>query len=535
MASPDGRYWITFNGEIYNFQALRTELQHQGETFTSHTDTEVLLKLYQRYGGRCLDRLRGMYALAIWDEQEQYCFMARDPLGIKPLYYWHSGTTFIFASELLAVMASGLPAKQLNPQGLLGYLLTGSVPEPHTLIEGIHCLPAGQWLSWHQGTLKQQQYWQINFQPASNLSAEQAIHITRHALLDSVRHHFISDVPVGFFLSGGIDSSSIVALATQVQSSQLRTYSIAFEETEWNEGELAQRVANHFGMEHTEYKITAKMGRSLLPHFLESIDQPSIDGFNTFCVAKIAHELGTKVVLSGLGGDELFGGYRSFQMLPKMARWGIYIQTIPFLNRLIGQVLTYQKQFPKIHRLADFLLGEPNLFNAYTSFRGIFSYPEAIQILQTFACHLSIDSKPLGSYQPSTFPSAQDEVSYLELSRYMRNQLLRDSDVMSMQWGLELRVPLVDRVLLEAIAKIPSHLRLEAGKQILIKSIPELPDWLLNRPKRGFFFPYSQWMETEWQDYFSDRVAPVGINLQPWYRRWSLFILKYWWNSIDAL
>ena len=206
MSTPDGRYWITFNGEIYNFRQLRHELETKGEQFHSQTDTEVILKLYQHQGAECVKHLRGMFAFAIWDNQEQTCFIARDPLGIKPLYYWQSGSTLVFASELRAILASKLPKIDLNPQGLYGYLVSGSVPEPYTLIEGIHCLPAGHWLHWRSDKFIQQQYWQIDFTPET-ISHTEAQEKVRKALIDSTEHHFISDVPVGIFLSGGIDSS----------------------------------------------------------------------------------------------------------------------------------------------------------------------------------------------------------------------------------------------------------------------------------------------------------------------------------------
>jgi asparagine synthase (glutamine-hydrolysing) len=335
MSTSDGRYSITFNGEIYNFQQLRQNLIDQGEKFHSQTDTEVILKLYQRIGADCVHHLRGMFAFAIWDDWEKTCFLARDPLGIKPLYYWQSGTTLVFASELRAVLASGLPGVNLSPEGLYGYLTTGSVPEPYTLIADIHCLAAGHWLYWQNGNITKKQYWQINFTP-EEISPPEAREIVRTALVDSIQHHFISDVPVGIFLSGGIDSTTILALATQTQQSQLSTYSITFAESEYNEGELAQKVANHFGAKHTEYQVTASFAKDIFPNFLAAIDQPSIDGFNTFCVSKVAHDQGMKVVLSGLGGDEIFGGYQSFQKVPQMVSFSKNTKFLPWLRTGFG-------------------------------------------------------------------------------------------------------------------------------------------------------------------------------------------------------
>lgn len=531
MSTDNGRYWITFNGEIYNFQELRSQLENQGEKFHSQTDTEVILKLYQRLGKNCLDRLRGMFAFAIWDNLEKTCFLARDPLGIKPLYYWQKDSTLIFASELKAILSTNLPSLHLNSSGLYGYLTTGSVPEPHTLIDNIFCLPAGHWLQWQTGNITQKSYWQINFNPQA-ISVPEAIETTRTALIDSIQHHFISDVPVGIFLSGGIDSTAILALARQTQKNQLRTYSIAFSETDWNEGEIAQQIAKQFDTEHTEYKITAEQGKELFSKFLETIDQPSIDGFNTFCVSQIARQHGTKVVLSGLGGDEIFGGYKSFQKIPQLIHLRQNISAFQPIISAGGMALETWSKSPKIKRLGDFFQQKPTSTAAYRSFRGIFSHQEACKIASQYLPDKNFPRQQDTNYI-SSLPSLADEVSFLEINNYMRNQLLRDSDVMSMAWGLELRVPLVDRTLIETIASIPSNIRLAPGKQLLIQSVPEIPNWIINRPKRGFLFPFAEWMANEWQDYFLNINCDKNISLKPWYRTWNLFILQSWLNKVS--
>lgn len=383
MSTTDNRYHITFNGEIYNFQELRENLISQGEKFHSQTDTEVILKLYQRIGSDCVQHLRGMFAFAIWDDLEKTCFLARDHLGIKPLYYYQLGTTLVFASELRAVLASGLPAINMSLEGLYGYLTTGSVPEPYTLIADIYCLSAGNWLYWQNVNITKKQYWQINFTP-EKISPPEAREIVRKALLDSIQHHFISDVPVGIFLSGGIDSTTILALATQTQKSQLSTYSITFAESEFNEGELAQKIANHFGAKHTEYQVTSSFAKTILPDFLAAIDQPSIDGFNTFCVSKVAHDHGMKVVLSGLGGDEIFGGYQSFQKVPQMVEWSKKLNILPFLRTGLGIGLESWVNSPRIKRFGDFLTQTPSFASAYGTFRGIFSHQEACMIINQY-------------------------------------------------------------------------------------------------------------------------------------------------------
>ncbi len=550
--SINSRYWITFNGEIYNFIELRNKLKSEGETFFSHTDTEVILKLYAKYGEECLKLLRGMFAFAIWDDREKVCFIARDPLGIKPLYYWQQGSTLMFASELRTLIATGAIPKKISPLGLYTYLTNGSVSEPWTMIEGVKCLEAGTSLIWKFGEIQQETYWQISFdaslvnQSNQSISVSDAIAKTRLALLDSVKHHFISDVPVGVFLSGGIDSTAIVAIARQIQSNdqadKLRTYSIVFNEEQWNEGSLAQQVAKDFDTKHTEYLITADIGKKLLPDFLRSLDQPTIDGFNTFCVSQVASQDKMKVVLSGLGGDEIFGGYGTFQQVPNIVKQR---EKAAFLNAIAGLVGNSLEKFsnsPKYRRLGAFLTKENSINNAYGLARGVFSDREAYQLVQFYLGHEArdllqveiINFAKIEDQNHAHFPTTADEVSYLELSRYMRNQLLGDSDVMSMKWGLELRVPFVDSQLFSEVSTIPAAIRLGKGKQLLKEAIPEIPSYITNRPKRGFTFPFELWMEQEWRDYTMDIKAPPDLPLprKQWYRRWSLAVLENWQQNV---
>lgn len=552
MHIADQRYWITFNGEIYNFLELREQLKKEGETFFSHTDTEVILKLYAKHGERCLDLLRGMFAFAIWDDREKVCFMARDPFGIKPFYYWYQGKTLIFASELRAIIALGIIPKQLSPVGLFTYLTNGSVSEPWTIIDGIKSLEAGSSLRWQDGKIYHQKYWEINFpsvryaehsvEPSyapivAKLSLE-AIATTRAALFNSVTHHLVSDVPIGIFLSGGIDSTALVAIARQIQGNELRTYSLTFKEEAWNEGAIAKQVADHFGTSHTEYLLTADLAHNLLPEYWRSLDQPTIDGFNTFCISQIAHQQGMKVVLSGLGSDELFGGYGTFRQVPWMVEQRQRVALLKAIAKVIGKGLEQLAQSPKYRRLGAFLTKDNSIKNAYGLVRGVFSHWEAYQLVQFYLgkdAGEQIKSEIVTFITSenqyfSQFPTPQDEVSYLELSRYMRNQLLRDSDVMSMKWGLELRVPFVDRELFEVINQIPAATRLQNHKKLLTKAIPEIPEYIINRPKRGFTIPFSQWIDKDLLKGTMDIKIPTHIPLPPqqWYRRWSLVVLQNW-------
>jgi asparagine synthase (glutamine-hydrolysing) len=366
MSLDDGRYWITFNGEIYNFLELRHQLEKQGENFYSHTDTEVILRLYRLKGKDCLKDLQGMFAFALWDNLEKTCLIARDPLGIKPLYYAQLNNQLIFASELKAILASQLLEKNLNPLALYHYFRNGTVPEPLTLIEGVAQLQAGNYLEWNQGKVTQTTYWQPDFTPDLTITELEAQAIARQGLINSVEHHFLSDVPVGIFLSGGIDSTAILALARQTQSGQLKTYSLAFEDPRFNEGQIAQRTAQHFETEHYEQIVTASLGKSLFEQYLNSLDQPSIDGFNTFTVSKLAAEHQTKVVLSGLGGDELFAGYASFKTIPKLMQYRQNLQFLDCLTKFAGSYLSQARINPKFKRLGDFLQDSPTALSDYS-------------------------------------------------------------------------------------------------------------------------------------------------------------------------
>ena len=524
MVSPDGRLAIVFNGEIYNFQELRATLQDSGVVFRSNSDTEVVLRAYEAYGAECVAKLRGMFAFALWDERERTCLLARDPFGIKPLYLAESAGRLVFASEVRALLASGLVARDLDPQGLHGYFRTGSVPEPHTLLRNVRCLEAGHLAVWRAGRLETKSFWTLRFTPETT-AAPAAVAATRNALLDSVRHHFISDVPVGVFLSGGIDSTALVGLARTVGRTDLHTYSIAFPGLPGDEGALARRTAAHFGTTHHEQQLDAAMGKELFGQFLKVMDQPSIDGLNTFTVSKFAREQGMKVVLSGLGGDEIFGGYPSFRQVPRLARLSRRMRWTGPL-RLGARAMLRRADRPPLRRLGE-MLGQPaRLDTAYAALRGTFTDTEATALTRHYTGEVVADD--FSTVELPADPTSEDSVSRLELTRYMRNQLLRDSDVMSMAHGLELRVPFLDLPLMNTLTRIPAATRLQQGKHFLLQAVPEVPDWIANQPKRGFLFPFDQWLGTEWREVFAalDRTCPVPT--QTWYRKWAVFVFERW-------
>jgi asparagine synthase (glutamine-hydrolysing) len=530
MSTRDGRYTITFNGEIYNFAEVRSELEAHGATFRSSGDTEVILAAYCQWGEACPQRFVGMFAFAIWDSVERSCFLARGPMGIKPLYFWQRGDQFAFASEIRAVLAADLGPRRPSARGLRGYFLFGSVQEPDTLIDGVEMLPAGYTLTWHAGRTKLGRFAGFACGEDGNERRDPAT-IASSALEASVRRHFVSDVPVSIFLSGGLDSTALVALARRCGFDNLKTFSISFDEPEFNEGDVAGRTAAHFGTQHVDWRLTPKEAEPLISQFLAAIDQPSNDGFNTYCVSKLAHDHGAKVVLSGLGGDELFGGYRSFRAVPRLAalheRWSRRRR----LREWAGAAAERFGRTNRWRRAGVFLRSNGGYAAAYWAMRGTFMPAEADRMTAYYlgAVRVGFGDEPFG-LEPPLLPANADRVSYLEATRYMQNQLLRDSDVMSMACGLELRVPFVDKALFDAVTPISASQRLAAGKGLLLDAVPEIPPWVVGAAKRGFSFPFEQWLTADWGALLleTDRRTPVWAG--NWYRRWSLFTLEHFFR-----
>ena len=514
---------LVFNGEIYNYRELRQELEAAGEEFTGDGDTEVLLRLLVREGAACLPKLAGMFAFAFWDASTGSALLARDPLGIKPLYIREDGGTLAFASETKVLRRDADP---IDATALRDYFLWGSVPEPQTLQLAIRQLPAGHLLRWQNGNSAIQRWYD---HPREEVRLTTTPHrvlwhglptpaiVTRAALEESIQRHLVSDVPVGIFLSGGIDSTALLAL-TRIAlgpAADIRTFSIGFDDPAFDESAPARRTAEHFGANHTEWKMTTEEGTAEIPGFLEAMDQPGIDGFNTWCVSKLAQREGMKVVLSGLGGDEIFAGYASFWRVPQFHRW---YRLAGLLRPAVAKVLESRPTGSPFRRLAAFLQGDGEWLQAYHVQRGIFTPQEA----DVLAKHLA-DTPAEPDWAISGLPeNPRDVVGVLEITRYMRNQLLRDSDVYSMAHGLELRVPFVDARLLESITAIPAAIRLRQGKQLLLEAMPEIPDWVQNQPKRGFRFPFQSWMDLTFSEQLEQAQKNSPIELKVWYRTWAL-------------
>ena len=528
MQIEDGRFTITYNGEIYNFAALRESLHQAGVQFRSNSDTEVLLRLYQSEGPAFVERLRGMFAFAIWDERERSCFLARDRFGIKPLYYHESAGVLAFASEVRALVASGVVPATIDAQAVFEYFRSGSVPEPLSLIKGVRALEAGHHMTWRDGEASLVRYWGVEF-PEDD-PVDDPVAATRDALIDSIRHHFISDVPVGVFLSGGMDSTAIVALATLTQRARLRTFSLTFPGSELDEGPDARRTAHHFGTDHHEWAVDATTARALVADFLAAADQPSIDGFNTFTVSRLARRHDTKVVLSGLGGDEVFGGYPSFREVPRLAKWGHRAGLAGPLGSAAAWIAG-EVGGARLRRAHDLITATADLENAYAVFRGIYTRREALALTEHYVGGSDAVVEQVSS-GTRIDPTPTDTISRLELTRYMRNQLLRDTDVMSMAWGVELRVPFLDSQLFATVSRIPAAMRMASGKALLLRAVPEIPTWVASRPKRGFLFPMAEWLDGAWAKEFETVDRLPDVKMETWYRKWAVLAFERWSQQV---
>lgn len=507
MASADGRLVVVFNGEIYNFPELRAELEAGGCVFRTTSDTEALLHLYALHGREMVLRLRGMYAFAIWDQARGAILLARDPHGIKPLYTSDDGWTFRFASQVKALLAGGKVSRDPEPAGVVGFHLFGSTPEPFTLYRDIRALPAGhtQWID-ESGPEEPRPFASVTEVLARgagpNVPAGEIAPVVRAAALDSVRAHCLADVEVGVFLSAGIDSGALLGLMRDCGQRKIRAVTLGFDEFsggEEDEVPLAAEVAALYGAEHVRRRVGEAEFRADLPAILDAMDQPSIDGVNTWFVAKAAREAGLKVALSGLGGDELLAGYPSFREIPRWVRWMRGPSLAPGLGRglrMLGEAFALSRQSPKALGLLEYGGSYPG---AYLLRRGLFLPFELKEVLDPDLVAEGLRRlQPLRRLRATLRPapsSPTSRVCALELSHYLRNQLLRDTDWAGMAHSIEIRTPLVDFELIKALAPVVGRLNANTGKRALAAapSTP-LPAAVVDRAKTGFSVPIGAWI-----------------------------------------
>ena len=497
MSSADGRLHIVFNGEIYNFAALREELEGQGHVFQSRSDTEVVLLGYREWGRGVLQRLRGMFAFALHDAERRETLLARDPLGIKPLYWTDDGRRLLFASEVQAlrrVAADG----GLDPEGLALCLLWGSIPPPRTLHRRIRALPPGCWARVQEGGLEgPTPFWRLSdaFGHDEPHSEAEAAHAARSALEDTTRAHLVADVPVGAFLSGGVDSSALVGLLS-AERARLRTVTLSFDVPELDEGALARKAADLYDTDHREVPIRVEEIRERMPGAIRALDQPSVNGVNTYFVSEAAVRAGLKVAVSGVGGDEIFGGYSTFERVPQIQRLR---RAVPVGATLIAAAMDQLPGGRITSRVSNGLRFATDLPGAYFTERSLFTPAETRRLLAPDLAAAVVD--PAAELRERSGANALPEaerISALELRQYMLSQLLRDTDAVSMRHSLEVRTPLVDRELLERACRIPPSLRHAGPAKRRLREAPDppVPEALWNRRKQGFTLPFDHWLKT---------------------------------------
>jgi asparagine synthase (glutamine-hydrolysing) len=533
LANEDGTVWVTYNGEIYNEPELRRGLEARGHTFRSRSDTEVLVHLYEECADeplRMLDRLRGMFAFAIVDVRRERLFLARDRLGIKPLYWSQQAGRLAFASETRALVRAGFGTDDLGPDVLGDLLLWG-----HTRMDGssagIRELPPGSALTWNGGTPEIDRWWVPTPEPDVEIGQDAEL-LLRAVLQDSVRRHLVADRPVGIFLSGGIDSASVMAAAAATE--HVRTFTIAFPGAEGDEGPAAGTLARHFGMRNDQVPITGGDVAEALPSILSAMDRPTADGVNSWLVSRAAHECGLVVALSGLGGDELFGGYPSFSLVPRLAGVSQGLAALPggMKDRAIAEM---GRRSPG-GRVGRVLASTGGFNGAYASVRCLFSPAE----LRAAGVRVPLNERVGGDVDGL---ADGDRVTLLELANYMSEQLLRDTDQMSMAHSLEVRVPLLDDNLFRVAMAVPANVRLRAGKRLLARASGVPP-----APKRPFALPFDPWMRGPLRDFVRGGLLssdlPFGSDIPAsfrgdlwdsfqngrthWSRPWTIAMLRRW-------
>jgi asparagine synthase (glutamine-hydrolysing) len=571
MHDPATGNWIVYNGEVYNFREVRARLQKAGIHFKSDSDTEVILKAYSQWGEACLHEFRGMFAFAIWDAERHRLFVARDPMGIKPLYFHHSDRYFIFSSEVRTLLGTGLVPRRIDPAGLVSYLSFGSLSDPLTLVEGVTSLSPGCYLMWQSGQIKQTGYWDLigknlfdtelgepRPHPKVGENGRAQLETQVAEMLDeSVRMQLVSDVPVGVFLSGGIDSSALIAILSR-SGVRPSTFSIVFREADYSEAEYSRAIAQQFGTDHHEIVVSQSDFFDAVGPATGAMDLPTIDGINTHFVSQRTRAAGVKVALAGLGGDELFAGYSSFRTVPRMERFANNWAHVPGIIRepLASVFTALAPANDQNRKLAVLAHGCERIPHPYFLSRMLFTPAQQVKLLSGMklqsAAFQTVDQGLNQNLAHAQTLDPINRVSYLEARCYMLNTLLRDSDFMSMAHGLEVRVPLIDHQLARRILALPGAWKLEGRtpKPLLVKALGgQLPEKIVHRPKRGFALPFDHWLRdalrpaveetlrnipdgvlgqfvsgpaawSVWQDFLAGRTS--------WSRPWSLYVLQRW-------
>ena len=549
MSDVTGRYMIVFNGEIYNYQEVKAQLK--GYPFKTESDTEVIMAAFDTWGPACLSRLNGMFALAIWDHQKEELFIARDRLGKKPLYYFRNNQFFLFGSEIRSLLSSGLINREVDETHLAEFLQYQAPLNDHTLVRGIHQLQAGHYAIVTDTSFDEKQYWSYELIEPADVSLEEAKKGVRDLFIDAVRLRMVSDVPIGAFLSGGIDSSLVVACLAELSSQPVNTYSISFDEKKFDESVYSDEIAKRYNTNHHRIVIRPESFLESIDDILGAMDSPSGDGPNTYLVSKRTKETGIKVALSGLGGDELFAGYNKFLLYHKIMH-NKWVLKIPLaLRREASQTIFNLALKHKNEKLADLIkLSDWNLSTIYPHLRRSYSPEEINNLLNTPYRDVYVESRLAAIDKAMPWMGVFSEATIGELETYTRDVLLRDTDQMAMAHALEVRVPFFDYRLVEYVLSLPDAYKFpHTPKKLLVDALaPRLPDSIVNRPKMGFTFPIGQWLKKELHGmadeklhFLMDRKEFNGDAIRTkwkrynegdqrilWPRIWQLVVLSDW-------
>ena len=562
IPNEDKSVWVILNGEIYNFPELREQLIAKGHTFFTKSDTEVIVHLYEEEGENFVSRLNGMFAIALWDKKSNTFYLVRDRLGIKPLHYWQTEDNLVFSSEIKSILQADYQ-RELDFESMSQFFTFEYIPAPETIFKGIKKLLPGHMIVISNEKIKVNSYWDVAHSNASeNHDGEESYQENIYLKLkESVKRRLISDVPLGVFLSGGMDSSSITALMSEVAVSKIKTFSIGFKEESFNELRYAKIVADHFQTDHTEFVVESNLVKELVPRLIEYLDEPLADAsiIPTYIISNLARKYVT-VALAGEGGDELFAGYdtykayqvaKFYRKVPKFIRNSIIKKIAPLLPAS-GKRLSFEFKAKKFISGIDY---PPEISNFI--WWGAYSPSEGKEL---FSPDIYEKTKE-DLFAPITFHlnncSADDTVSrlgYLDMKLYLQDDLLVKSDRMSMANSLEIRVPFLDHTFVEYAASIPSSLKLKRleTKHILKKAMaPILPPEILTRKKIGFDIPLGVWIRNELKDFVTDILSPANLNHHGFFNHayiekllkehfhgehnhrqllWPLIIFQFWYD-----
>ena len=559
MHSYDDRFIIVYNGEIYNFLELKKELNDY--PFVSKSDTEVIIASFLKWGINCFEKFNGMFAFGLWDKYDKLLYLVRDRNGIKPLYYSFNNEQLLFSSEMRSIIASGKISKELNKSAILEYIQYQTVHFPNTLINDINTVEAGHYLKirvdkiLHLDSIKYTNVCEYSDTDVSNKTYKEIKRDIFQLLLKSVEQKMIADVPIGAFLSGGIDSSIIVGLMSQIYGSAVNTFNVNFDESEYSESRYARIISNKFKTNHNEICLTPNDFLESLPYALSAIDHPSGDGPNTWIVSKEVQKKGIKVAFSGLGGDELFAGYAHFKRAMLYKKYSILSQTPIQVKNIFAYLIRKAKPSISVHKLIETLNKKNWDFqNTYPINRRMFLDTELSKLL-----YLDITKdrvKEICESIPLSCNHILSQITVAEFNTYMQHVLLRDTDQMTMSIPIEGRLPFLDNNLISYVLSIPDKYKNPiTPKKLLVESVGDLiPLEIINRPKMGFVFPWDKWIKNELYDFCEYHISYLcdmdfiqsetlrkywknflmGYSSISWSRIWCLVVLSYWMKKYDV-